>query len=71
MSRKIEQLLRLVADMQNFSNASNTENERVDLTELSYEDLNLVSAASSLPQCLPQEEDKQQFIEEAQQMFAT
>ena len=47
MARKIEQLLRFIADMENFSKEMRQDTVSCDSTELSYEELNLVSAASA------------------------
>lgn len=49
MSRRIEQLLRLVADMEKFSMEVQQDTAPCDSTELSYEELNLVAAASAQP----------------------
>lgn len=54
MARKIEHLLRLVADMQQFSNPAASMGE-----ELSEADLDLVAAATGVPNApdLPENED--------------
>lgn len=52
MSKRIEQLLRLIADMEDFSRELQGEAEHQDATELSSEELNLVAAALSQPQPL-------------------
>lgn len=57
MSRKIEKLLRLVADMEKFSKEVQQDTVSCDADELSYEELNLIAAASAKPNTPPQGEE--------------
>lgn len=56
MARKIKQLLRLVADMEKFAKEVQQDTASCDSTELSYEELNMVAAASAKPNTPPQGE---------------